>query len=128
MTGTPPSVVLTFAPVPPGWFVLLVLGLLFGPPIAGMAYGVRSGDTERSEYVLAGGLSLGLVAVWVLEFSLIGELLGDPPHLPVLVASVGFPVAHGYRCRNRGKVGVLGVVAVYTPSLLLFAVGAWFGV
>lgn len=105
----------------------MVLGLLFGPPIAGMVHGVRSDGPGATDYVLAGGVSLGLVAFWVLGASTLGALFGDLLYLPAIAASVVVPATHVYRRHVREGSGVLGLGAVYTPPLLLVVAGAWVG-
>ena len=128
MIGAPPSVVPAFVPVPPGWFLALLVGFLFGPPIAGLVYGVRLDGPRGSDYVLAGWLSLVLVFLWMLETSMQGTLLGALLYLAIVVASVVVPVTHVYRRVDREGVCVLGLAVVYAPPLVILAYDSWVGI
>jgi hypothetical protein len=124
MTGVLPSVALSVVAAPPVWAILLVLGLLFGPPIAGMVYGVRSDAPRTTDYVLAGGISLALMVIWALGASAVKALLGDLLYLSAIITYIVVPAAHVHRRRVREDDGILWLAAVYTSPLFLVVADA----
>lgn len=128
MTPFPGWTFLTFTAVPPLWFVLLVLGVLFGAPIAGLVHGARMDAPAGKEYVLAGGVSLGFVAFLLVSVTYLSALLGERFVGLVLVATLVVPGWHLATCRERPNVNTLVLAACYAPFLFALVLGLPFGI
>lgn len=117
MVCCPAFVVLTFAMISP-WFVFLLLGLLVGPPLVGIGYGlygVSAGRPNARTYIAAGVLAFALILfVTVTDYH---DLVFGISAGGVVLLTV--PLIHTVREGKIGGCHPLALLGIYSGNLLI---------